>query len=229
MIADSGSLAAALRNFIDAYMRTDFEKVLPCRVESHDRDANRVEVQPLVMIGTETSEKVRRAKRVNLPVLRLGGGGYFISVPIKKGDLGWIVAADRDISLVLKSLDEDWPDTLRMHNFADAFFIPDTFKEWAIDGKNADALVIQSMDGDTCIALEDGRVEIDAAAVKINGDLEIAGSVKADGDIEAAGAVKADGEVTAMLGLPVPAPVKLSTHSHPTAAPGTPSPPTPFT
>ena len=57
-------------------------------------------------------------------------------------------------------------------------------------------------------------------------DIEFIGNLSVDGDITATGGVAADGEVTAMAKTTN---VKLSTHQHPTAVMGPPSPPTPGT
>lgn len=57
-------------------------------------------------------------------------------------------------------------------------------------------------------------------------ELVFNGNLKVDGDIIATGGVSADGEVTAMAKTTN---IKLSTHQHPTAVLGPPSPPTPGT
>lgn len=57
-------------------------------------------------------------------------------------------------------------------------------------------------------------------------DIEFIGNLSVDGDITTTGGVSADGEVTAMSKTTN---VKLSTHKHPTAVLGPPSPPTPGT
>lgn len=57
-------------------------------------------------------------------------------------------------------------------------------------------------------------------------DIEFVGNLSVDGDITTTGDVAADGEVTAKAKTTN---VKLSTHQHPTAVLGPPSPPTPGT
>lgn len=57
-------------------------------------------------------------------------------------------------------------------------------------------------------------------------ELMFVGNLKVEGDIIATGGVAADGEVTAMAKTTN---IKLSTHQHPTAVLGPPSPPTPGT
>jgi phage baseplate assembly protein V len=76
------------------------------------------------------------------------------------------------------------------------------------------------------------QVTIDAPQSEFTGDVSVQGQLSAaglssSGDIESDGAMKAGGQVTALFGTP--AQVRLSTHNHPTAAPGPISPPTPGT
>ena len=224
MSANENNLAGQLQSFTAAFVRESLNDCMPAKIVSYDRETNRAVVQPLVMLGTTTGEKVSRARLVEIPVMRLGGGGFFISVPLVEGDTGWIKATDRDLSLIKQAeWQEDWPNTKRMHSFSDAWFIPDRLADWVIDAKNADALVIQSADGSTCIALDNGRVEIDAANMILNGDVEIngdithdgsmtcTGDISADGDMSASGDISADGDVKADASG---AGVALTTHLH---------------
>lgn len=97
------------------------------------------------------------------------------------------------------------------------------------EGATAGSMVVRFEDGTTIkydkagpkITVEiDGDVEVKCAVTKVDGNLEVTGSIEADGGMSAGG------EVTARAGT---APVSLSTHMHPTAASGPPSPPTPGT
>lgn len=159
-----GGIAAAIKS----YFLNEFEGMLPAKVVSYDDATNRAEIQPVVMMGTTDGGKVSRARVAGIPVYRFGGGGFFMRFPIKAGDLGWLKACDRDISLIFqRGGGEDWPNTTRMHRFSDAMFFPDTFKEWAISGENADAAVWQSMDGTRCISLDEGMIKLAIGAVSI--------------------------------------------------------------
>lgn len=76
-------------------------------------------------------------------------------------------------------------------------------------------------------------VTIDCPSSTFTGDVEIQGLLQGtgglfSGTIKAQGDIKAGLEVVARNGVPGMS-VKLSTHNHPTAAPGAPSPPTPNT
>ena len=159
-----GGVTEAIRRFF----LNEFEGMLPARVVSYDDATNRAVIKPLVMVGTTSGAKVSRAAVANIPVYRFGGGGFFMRFPIKQGDLGWLKANDRDISLIFQRGGlEDWPNTERLHKFSDAMFFPDTFKDWIIDGANIDAAVWQSMDGSVCISLHAGKVRIEAPLIEI--------------------------------------------------------------
>lgn len=154
-------------------MRSEAMKIddmLPSTVVDYDEANNRATIQPLVMMMAQDGEKVSRAQVFDVPVFRFGGGGFFIRYPIKAGDFGWLKANDRDISLILQNggVQEDMPNTERLHSFSDALFIPDALKGWAVAGKNKDAMVIQSLSGDVVIALHDDKIVIDTPETEHN-------------------------------------------------------------
>lgn len=161
--ASEGDLAALMKDTLSKWLM-GVDDMLPARVVSYDESTGMATVKPIVMLGTTDGTKISRAPIANIKTLRMGAGGFFIRFPIKPGDLGWIKANDRDISLILQSKGgEDWPNTKRLHSFSDAIFIPDTFKGWAIDGAYADSMVLQSTTGASSIALGPDFVEIKAA------------------------------------------------------------------
>lgn len=130
----------------------------------------RVTVQPQIMMGATDGQKVSRAQIASVPLLNIGGGDFVLSFPVKAGDFGWIKATDRDMSLFLQALAEEWPNTKRMHSFQDGVFIPDAMRQWTLNGEDAERAVLQSVDGLTRIAVGDGIVKITAPAVEIVAD-----------------------------------------------------------
>lgn len=166
--ANEGSLTGGIDAAIESYFLNKFEGMLPATVVSYDDATNRAVIKPLVMVGTTDGGKLSRAAIANIPVYRFGGGGFFMRFPIKPGDLGWLKANDRDVSLVFqRGGGEDWPNTTRKHSFSDAMFFPDTFKEWVINGANVDAAVWQSMGGDVSIAMADASLKLSIGSVSI--------------------------------------------------------------
>lgn len=116
-------------------------------------------------------------------------------MPVKPGDFGWLKANDRDISLVFQRGGlEDEPNTARLHTFSDAMFFPDTLKGWVIDGKNTDALVVQSADGSVCLSLHGDKAVLDTPLFEVNapetiytGNVTINGNHAVNGDSNASG------------------------------------------
>ncbi|MBD2822503.1 hypothetical protein ID852_17830 [Xenorhabdus sp. 42] len=187
-IASEGSLAgqfmAAFRNLM-----LNVEDMLPATVVSYDDQTNRAVIKPLVMMATTEGQTISRAPVHNIPVFRFGGGGFFVRVPLKPGDVGWLKANDRDISLIFqRGGQEDQPNTARLHSFSDAMFFPDTIKGWAIDGKNLDALVIQSMDGTVCLSLHHDKVVLDTPRLEVNvPETLFTGNVTINGNSDSSG------------------------------------------
>lgn len=198
--ASDRSVAGSMRMMFDQHAM-DQHNMLPAKVLSYDRTNNVATVQPLIMqIDMNDTPHMRNAL-VNIPVFSMGGGGFHINFPLKAGDLGWILAADRDISLFLQTLDNSKPNTLRKHKFSDSWFVPDVLRQYTINGEDDSALVIQSTDGSTRIAISDGTINITApGSVKVDtptatfthdvivqGNLLVAGMTNVNGGFAAAG------------------------------------------
>lgn len=73
-------------------------------------------------------------------------------------------------------------------------FFPDTIKGWVIDGKNIDALVIQSMDGSVCFSLHKDKAVLDAPKFisnapenEFNGNVTVNGNHGVNGNSESNG------------------------------------------
>lgn len=181
--AARGNLAAVLRNALAEWMRDEVEDMLPAQVISYDRTSNRAIVRPLVMMGVGT-QKIQRQNFVNIPVYRFGGGGFFISTPLRPGDLGWIKANDRDISLVMQRQGgEDWPNTERTHDFNDAMFFPDMMFGGEIAAEDEDAFVIQSEGGEVSIAVHEDRIVLSAPLLVFESlTTEFTGSIVFNGE-----------------------------------------------
>ena len=157
--ADDGDLIGTFRHILGKFLQ-GVDDMLPAKVISYDRATNRAVVQPLVMLLTTDNKTVQRPAVASVPVIQYGGGGFVISAPIKAGNLGWIKANDRDISLFLQSFKNSAPNTVRKHSFSDAVFIPDVMTGYTIDGEDTDNLVIQSLDGVNKISVSDTAIKL---------------------------------------------------------------------
>jgi hypothetical protein len=140
------------------------DNTLPAIVISYDRDKNIAQVQPLIKVVALDDSTMSRNPLANIPVVSLGGGGFHINFPLKKGDLGWIFACDRDISTYLETLAESPPNSTRVHDFGDSLFLPDVLRKYTINSEDEsnDAMVIQSTDGTTRISIWEDNIQITA-------------------------------------------------------------------
>ncbi len=183
--ADDGSMLGMVKLILRKHLM-DVDDMLPARVVSYDRQTNRASVVPLVKVLTTNNQQMGRAQVASVPVLLIGGGDVALSFPLKAGDLGWIKANDRDISNVLRSYADGAPNTLRLHSFQDAVFIPDAMRDVEISGEDTDSAVLQMKDGTARIAVGPDRVkftvggislEITPTGVEIIGPLTTSGPV----------------------------------------------------
>ena len=142
--------------------------MLPAMVVDYDRAINRATVQPLIQLIDTDNMVYNRAAFTNIPVLKLGGGDFFVSFHLPQGSLGWIKANDRDLSLFLSTYVNNRPNTLRMHTFEDAIFIPDIMTDYTIAAEDEQAALIQNKTGTVRISLTDARIKLTAPQIEIN-------------------------------------------------------------
>ena len=232
-----GALMAAFRN-----QELQSDQLLPAIVESFDRVTNTAVVKPLIQWVDVNNETHSRHSITKINVLSLGGGGFHISFPIRAGDLGWIIAADRDLSLFKQSLKESKPNTGRLHTFEDGWFVPDVFRQYSIAEEDSNSLVIQALDSSTRIAISNGTVNITApTSVKVDtpianftGNVHVSGDVNVDGttnvqtNFNVEGLSKVNGGFVAAAGKPCTLPatttvngITVATHGHISSPAGT--------
>ncbi len=168
--ASRGDLAGTVRLILTKFLQ-GMDDMIPAKVIAYDRTTNQARVQPMIAMLTTGNQIVQRAQIAEVPVLQIGGGGFVLSFPIVEGDLGWIKANDRDISLFKQSFENVTPNTDRLHSFEDALFIPDTmFRSVTINSEDAENVVLQSIDGTQRIALWPGKIKITATAIELVSD-----------------------------------------------------------
>jgi len=177
--ANDGTLLGMARQLLDKFLQ-GVDDMLPARVISYDRAKNRATVLPLVKLLTTDGRQVGRAQIASVPVMQFGGGNVALSFNLKAGDLGWIKANDRDISLILQAYTENAPNTLRKHSFQDAVFIPDVMHGMTIASEDAGNAVLQTLDGSVKVAIWPDRIKLVAGALSITlgpSAIDIAGHV----------------------------------------------------
>ncbi len=226
---NNDSLTGTFREVLKKFLQST-DDMLPAQVLAHDRTTNRVRVKPMVQLVTTEGERVERAEIPSIPVLNLGGGGFFLNFNLPAGSLGWIKANDRDISLFLQGYSEAAPNTRRLHGFEDALFIPDTMTGYTVDPEDSEAMVIQNLDGSVRISLNDTRIKITTPQLNIvtgtstvtiiedamtitTANVQVNGALTATGDITSSGGDVTGVNVTGTAEVTVGA-VPLSGHKH---------------
>lgn len=184
--ANNGSLPGAIQ-FAFSKMMQNTDNMLPAQVIAYDRTTNRVQVQLLISLITSDNSIVPRPQIASIPVLVLGGGGYMLSFPLNPGDLGWVIANDRDISLFLQTYNQTPPNTYRVKNFSDGLFIPDVMRNYTINTEDQENAVLSNLDGTIRIALWPNQVKITSPITLIEGNLTVTGAIDIQGGLTATG------------------------------------------
>lgn len=209
--ADEGDLVGTFRHIFGKMMQ-GVDNMLPAKVISYDRTKNRATVQPLIMLIATNDETISRATLASVPVYQIGGGGFILNFNLKSGDLGWIKASDRDISLFLQSYKNSKPNSIRKHNFSDSVFFPDVMKGYAINAEDAENAVLQNLDGSVRVAIWSNKVKITSPLVEIDAPTtHITGAVQIDGAVTTNSTIVSVGDITGNS-------ISLNNHVHPQGA-----------
>lgn len=161
--ANESTLFGVLTDFFSKRMQAT-DDMLPARVVAFDRASNLATVQPLIQMVTTDNTRISRPQIAAVPVLQIGGGNFLLSFPLSPGDLGWIKANDRDISLFLEAWKETAPNTKRMHSFSDAVFIPDAMTGFTIAGEDSNNATLQTKNSTNRVAVSSSAVKMTAGS-----------------------------------------------------------------
>lgn len=220
-----GVMAGMMREVLNSFLM-NVDDMLPAQVISYDRATNLAEVQPMIFVIKTNNQIQKRAPIASVPVLQIGGGNFMLNFNLNKGDLGFIKANDRDISLFMKSFTSSVPNTYRKHKFSDAIFIPAPMKGMTINSEDEANVVLSTTDGKqrvaiwpdrvkltsgsgphpSSITITDGNIILDSALLTIKGDVIGDGS-SGTGSFTFDGTIHATGDVTA-------ATISLEEHVH---------------
>lgn len=153
--ANESDLTGVIRLAVQKEVQA-LDSMMPVEVVSYDRATNRATVRHLIQMQGTDGEKVDRAPVSSIRVYQFGNGAFSMSLPIKPGDKGWLMAADRDISILQQDLDAvDAPNTRRMHSFQDGMFMPDAMKMGDVPAGEGDRVVIGATGGGTILSFDD--------------------------------------------------------------------------
>lgn len=155
-------------NVMSNYINKKMQNSLPVKVTKVSADRKFVDVQPQILVIDSKGGTTLRGEIKGIPVITSGAGDFLISFNIAIGDLGWIEASDRDISLFKQSYSQSKPNTRRLHDFSDARFVPDIMTDFTIDAEDADSMTIQNRDSSVKISLNNNRIKLKAPDIFID-------------------------------------------------------------
>ena len=149
------SLVGTFKVVLEKFLQ-DVDDMLPAQIIAYNRTTNMAQIQPLISMVTTDQTIIQRAQIMSCPVFQIGGGGFMLNFPIKTGDMGWMKANDRDISLFKQSWQSTIPNTSRKHSFADAIFIPSILTGFVLAGGDSTNLTLQSLNGSIRLSMGAG-------------------------------------------------------------------------
>lgn len=196
-----GSMAGMMREVLSTFLMS-VDDMLPAKVISYDRQSNMAQVQPLIMLLKTDGTVQARSPIASIPVLQLGGGNFMLNFNINPGDLGFIKANDRDISIFMQSFEQSPPNTYRKHCFEDAIFIPAPMQNMTINSEDESNVVLSTLDGSQRVAIwedkikitSDNEVIIDAPLLRVTGDIAV-GDESGGGEATFQGEIRANGDI----------------------------------
>lgn len=165
----SGSLSSdsSLDELLSLFSRKallELDDMLPARVVSWD-GKNKVQVEILYQVTMTNGDMHQKQAPAELPVQYPGGGGFILVYDLKPGDLGWVKAADRDMSLFQQHYNAQPGNTPRIHCFEDGVFIPDVMTGFS--QAQAGSISIQTLDGSNAVVVSDSSVVLKAGAATL--------------------------------------------------------------
>lgn len=190
--ADAQDLSGLLYLFEKKLLR-ELRVCLPAIVEDFSRSVNRATVTPAITLQTTDGKGLQFPSISDVPVCAVGGGGFVAAFPLQKGDTGWLIFSDKDISLFKDSETISPANTLRTHDLADAVFVPDVMGKAQISGNGA---VWQTYNGSVKAEITNEGFDI-TGDVTLKGDVDITGDITIKGDITSTGDMVVTGDITA--------------------------------
>lgn len=150
---------AGMLDYIYRCNSMDTDNCMPAVVESYDRKKNVATVKPCINITAATGETIER-ESITATVLSMCGAKFIINFPLEKGDTGWLITADRDISIFREQRKVINANTNRIHSIEDSFFIPDRVNDFKVEAEDEKNLVIQNLDRNIRISVAQDKIKI---------------------------------------------------------------------
>lgn len=116
----------------------------PAKVESYDYTSQKASIKPLLKKRYIDNTVIEMPKIVGVPVHFQRSGGASFTFPIKKGDTGLAICAQRSLDKWLSEGSEAAPKNRRKFDISDAVFFPGIipFSEKSLAENNDDVLLV---------------------------------------------------------------------------------------
>lgn len=182
--ADQDTLTGTI-NFAFRKLIQQMDHCLPAQVIAYDRVKNRAQVKILISMINTNGQVISRAQVPSVPVIQYGGGDCVLAFNLVAGDIGILLATDRDMSTFLQYYTEQAPNTYRMFNFSSSVFIPTILQGLTLDSGDAENAVLQTLDGSVRISLGADGVIITAPGdgIKLDSNVQVTGTLTVDEQI----------------------------------------------
>lgn len=136
-----------------------------------------VSVQPLIPNVDSEGNITMRGQIQRIPVVQFGGGGAFIKIPVEEGDIGYLIANDRDISRFVATGQSAAPATMRTHDLADSIFFPAMLRGYSLLAGDQTNLTIQTMNGSSVLSFRDNQIRATTLTFAVDGNITASGSI----------------------------------------------------
>lgn len=144
---------------------------MPCEVVRYNSKRQMVDVRIVQPEIDLAGNNIPMPVITNIPVSFVRCGNSHITHPVNKGDTGFIVFADRDISSWVETNNKSVVDSARTHSMQDSYFVPGIVG----GGNNANPNDVEIKYNNTTIHLrKNGDVDINATGkINLNSSVEI--------------------------------------------------------
>ncbi|HGN9133886.1 TPA: Gp138 family membrane-puncturing spike protein [Providencia stuartii] len=154
--------------------RYDIHTALPGKLLSCNGHSATVEL--MISHVTKEGKVIALPPLVDVTVGFYRGGGFCVTVPVREGDEGLVIFAERCIDGWYVSGKQSQPLDHRFHDLSDAFFLPQgSSQPNKIPNYSSDSLSLQTDDGSTFIRMQSGKI-------MIKGDIEHQGNYQLTGN-----------------------------------------------
>jgi hypothetical protein len=209
--SELGAVAFVVRQMVGQMSTMKLVKVVAVHGGGEGQPAGTVDVQPLVSQIDGNGYGTPHGTVPGLPWSRAQGGKAGIICDPVVGDVGYVVAADRDISKVKSTKAAALPGTRRQFDIADGVYAgsclnaaPTTYLLFTPDGYfkfvDASGNVIQSSATGIAITPMGGQPVTVNGALVVTGNLQLAGTIEAQAGGLYGGNIATSGSVTAGSG-----------------------------